>query len=175
MRQQKHSATTIQKFSIVVQIRKYSQPEIVEADCTAKVGDLLDILKNSGLELPNRKTLALFLEDEDEELDEGKSLEAVGLTRRPCVHAGCRAQRIKAIVNFQGNQKERRFGPAKTIGGVIQWALRAFSISDAGAAEYRLELCDSDQSLPDNLHIGCIEDDDRELCFDLLIDSRQQG
>lgn len=167
----KSNSTSKDVVDVYVQSEGRPNPQIVKVSIRGNVRDLLDAVKPGEPE-----DAAVFLQDEDEELDLDLSLKQAGILEKPRIHLGRRRRRIEVTVHFNGETQSRRFGPGSTVARVTKWAIRAFNLSGAKETEYALLLCESDKFLSPDTHIGCLlKPKECELCFDLVLEDAAQG
>lgn len=117
----------------------------------------------------------LFLEDDDEPVDEtkhvGSAAGAAGVKGH--VH---RCTRIEVGVTFNGKTIEHRFGPGTTIAKVKAWAADEFKISKEEAGEHVLQLSGTHEQPAPGTHIGALAKcPDCKISFDLLPKQRVNG
>lgn len=168
---------TNHSLSIAIQAPGAFQPVFIEATVNDRVSDLLARARQQGLSIPDADVeLAVFLQDEDDELDLNSSIEHAGVSGCPRIHIARRGLRIEVVINFNGQTTQHRFGPGKTVDSLRKWAIHKFKILDAEACDYELALCDSESALDPAQHIGClVQGHTRNLCLDLLVPSKILG
>lgn len=169
----------MKKVNLFIQTEGRAEPSIVEVSEDATVHDVLTGAKEAGLisePIDEDSPVAVFLQDEDDELDGETSIAAAGLLEKPRVHLGRRGRRIDVTVRFNRQEHTHRFGPGRTVDGVLRWTIRKFKLSGTQETEYALVLCVSDEYLDPATHIGClVEPKAYELCFELVLEDTVQG
>jgi hypothetical protein len=118
----------------------------------------------------------LFLEDEDEPLDEAALVMHSGAGKGLKVHIH-RCRHIEVTVTFNGETVERRFPPSATVARVKRWAAEEkFGMSDDEAGEHVLQMAGTHDRPAPGTHIGSLTDGKVcGLAFDLVPDERVNG
>lgn len=118
----------------------------------------------------------LFVEDEDEPLDESAQIKdrASGAGLKVHVH---RCRRVKASVTFNCDTVERRFPPSATVARVKRWAaVQKFGMSKEEASEHVLQIAGTYDRPAPGTHIGSLTTSAVcALAFDLVPDERVNG
>lgn len=131
-------------------------------------------------ELVDRHSLdedvSLFLEDEDEPLDENSQVSDVTDPTSIIVHLN-RCRRVLVSVTFNGRTVEDEFGPSATIARVKHWAAESeFGMSPEDAGEHFLQIVGTHDRLVPGTHIGrLVNCPTCSLAFDLVPDDRVNG
>lgn len=122
-------------------------PDIMEAEASAQVRALLVEGDPDG---------HVWIEDVEEEVDLGITLEAAGIRHHHHVYRG-HCHRVEVVVRFNGNF-EHTYAPATTITKVEKWAFgpEAANLSKEQAAEHVLAEPSADHFLEDGVHIGSL-------------------
>lgn len=151
------------------------QIALVRVPDRGTVRDIIQAAQPLGLPAGDTEALLVFLEGQDEPLDEQAALEAVGVRPRGRVHVN-RCRKVKVEVNFNGRDKSHPFSPSTTVAAVKAWADDKFGLSGVDATEHALQRCGTTERPPDDTHIGslvaagtCV------LCFDLVPKQRVEG
>lgn len=117
----------------------------------------------------------VFLEDGDDALDTGMSLEKAGVHNRTHIHIH-RQNRIKVTVNFNVRQDVRDFPPSATVERIKKWAARVFDMSEIDATEHVLQVTGSTVRPDEMTHIGALVTfPENKISFDLVPKIRVEG
>lgn len=115
----------------------------------------------------------LFYENKDEPISHDERLECDG--DAVYLHVS-RCRRIAVTVNFNGQQFDRKFSPAATIGRLKKWAAKSAGISKEDAAEYALQISGTDERPDSETHVGSlVECTTCSIEFDLVPTDRING
>lgn len=126
-----------------------------------------------GLQASGEATV--FLEDQDEPLTDGVTVESVAGKHGVRLHVH-RCQRVSVRVVYSGRVVEHVFGPGRTIGAVKKSAAKELGISKEDAAELILQIAGTHEQPDVDVHIGTLA-----VCptcaisFDLVPNPRIQG
>ncbi|TAX64409.1 hypothetical protein ELI03_34705 [Rhizobium leguminosarum] len=118
----------------------------------------------------------LFLEDEDEPLDESILIKDRASPKGLKVHVHhCR--HVEVTVTFNGETVEHRFPPSATVARVKRWAAeKKFGMSEDEAGEHVLQIAGTHDRPAPGMHIGSLtEGKICNLAFDLVPDERVNG
>lgn len=120
--------------------------------------------------------ILIFIEDEDEPVDEQKHLHHCGGTAGVKVHAH-RCHRVEAKVTFNGETVNHKFPPSATVARVKKWAAETkFGMTPDEAGEHVLQLSGTEVRPSPGAHIGSLVTGHRcEVAFDLVPNERPQG
>ena len=124
----------------------------IEFDSQRPFAELLAMIaKQHGLD-----GAALFLEDEDEPVDEralvGTKAGRSGLK----VHVH-RCREVKVTVNFKEKSVHDKVRPAKTVGKIKHWAaVRKLGMSEEEASHHHLQLADTTEQPDTGTHVGAL-------------------
>lgn len=118
----------------------------------------------------------LFLEDEDEPIDEAVLLKDRATAKGLKVHIH-RCRHIEVTVTFNNETVERRFAPGTTVARVKRWAAEhKFGMSGEEAGEHVLQIAGTHDRPAPGTHIGVLTDGKVcALAFDLVADERVNG
>ena len=118
----------------------------------------------------------LFLEDEDEPLDDAQLAKARETGKGLKLHINC-CRQIAVSVFFNGETFEHKFAPGATVARVKRWAAeRKFGMTEEEAGEHVLQIAGTHERPTPGMHIGAITQ--RKNCavaFDLVADERVNG
>jgi hypothetical protein len=118
----------------------------------------------------------LFIEDEDEPIEEGVLLKDRATAKGLKVHIH-RCRHVEVTVTFNGETVERRFPPSATVARVKRWAAeKKFDMSEDEAGEHVLQIAGTYDRPAPGTHIGALTDG--KVCvltFDLVPDERING
>lgn len=118
----------------------------------------------------------LFIEDEDEPIDEGVLLKDRATAKGLKVHIH-RCRHVEVTVTFNGETVERRFPPSATVARLKRWAAeKKFGMSEEEAGEHVLQIAGTHDRPAPGTHIGALTDG--KVCgvaFDLVPDERING
>ena len=143
----------MKNIEVYVHTHEGVDPKLVKAGEDATVKQLVDeITAAAGLKGSPDEKLLLFLEDVDEPLDQHRKLCECEIRHRHHVHCHrCRSIKVSAFYN---GDKQASFPPSAKVGRVLEWAVDAFKLSPAEAADKFLTLKGSDEELPLDANIG---------------------
>jgi hypothetical protein len=118
----------------------------------------------------------LFLQDEDEPIDEAALLKDHATAKGLKVHIH-RCRHIEVTVTFNNETVERRFAPGATVARVKRWAAEhKFGMSGEDAGEHVLQIAGTHERPTPGTHIGALTDGKVcALTFDLVADERVNG
>lgn len=118
----------------------------------------------------------LFIEDEDEPIDERVLLKDRATAKGLKVHIH-RCRHVEVTVTFNGETVQRRFPPSATVSRVKRWAAeKKFGMSEEEAGEHALQIAGTHDRPAPGTHIGALTDG--KVCFlafDLVPDERING
>lgn len=125
---------------------------------------------------------ALRAPDDEEDGEDGhepeppdKTVDAVDLRHRRHIHCH-RCRRVGVEVHFSGRTVRRKVSPATTVGVITEWARRRFRLDPESAAEYVLQICESDKQPRTDEHVGeLVTAPECAVCFDLVKEMTPQG
>ena len=151
---------------------------LVKIPTNATVADLLVAAQAQGIHVASGADGSVaLLEDTEEALDLGLTLDAAGITHRGRVHVH-RCRRVAVTVNYNVDQKTESFPPSATVARVKKWAVskRGFGLADIDATEHLLQVCGSTTRPDEDAHIGTlVRVPNCALCFDLVAKQRVEG
>jgi hypothetical protein len=119
----------------------------------------------------------VLLEDTDQVIDVSLTFEEAVVVERSHVFHGKR-HRIKAIVVFNGEPRDREFSAAARVERVFDWATGpdGFGLDKADAAEHQLALASDDKVPPGDVHLGSLpQDPPGVVTFNLIPKHRHEG
>ena len=118
----------------------------------------------------------LFIEDEDEPIDESILVKERATAKGLKVHIH-RCRYVKVSVMFNGKTVECHFGPSATVARVKRWAAeKEFGMTEDEAGEHVLQIAGTHDRPAPGTHIGALTDDKADsLSFDLVPDQRVNG
>jgi hypothetical protein len=164
------------EIELYVHSPKGGEPTMVEIGVEALVEDLLKKIHEAGLCDGPLEELVIFVEDAEEPLGRGHSLERCGLRHRHHVHCH-KCHRIRVAVLYNGVEKQESFPPSTRVKRVLKWAIHEFQLKGADAENKVLRLADPPQTeLPNEAHIGSFTQPPKcELRLCLVAPIRFQG
>ncbi|MHB8388661.1 MAG: ubiquitin family protein [Acidobacteriaceae bacterium] len=118
---------------------------------------------------------AVFLEDQEEPLDDTSTLESLAGKHGVRLHVH-RCRRITVKVTYSSRTVEHVFGPGVTVGTVKRWAAKNLGITKEDAAELILQIVGTQEQPDVDVHIGTLS-----MCpacavaFNLVPNLRIQG
>lgn len=121
--------------------------------------------------------VAILLEDADDELDGGKTFGETRVANRSHVFVG-RRRRVDVVVSYNGDRREREFGPNARVDRVFRWATgkKGFELSREDAAEHTLSVIPGNVIPPGDAHLGSLDDaTPGRLTFALIPKHRYEG
>ncbi len=118
----------------------------------------------------------LFIEDQDEPIDESMLVKDRATPTGVKVHVHCSLQ-VKVTVMFNGKTVECHFPPSATVARVKSWAAeKKFGMSEEEAGEHVLQIAGTHERPAPGTHIGALTDDKADIVsFDLVPDERVNG
>jgi hypothetical protein len=143
----------MKKIEVYVHTHEGVEPKLVQAGEDATVKQLIDeITVAAGLKGGPDEKLLLFIEDVEEPLEHDRKVCECEIRHRHHVHCHpCRS--IKVDVFYNGD-KHATFPPSAKVARVLEWAVKAFKLTPAEAADKILTLKSSEDELPLDAHIG---------------------
>lgn len=118
---------------------------------------------------------AVFLEDQDEPLSDGVTVESLSGKHGVRLHIH-RCRRVSVRVAYSGRVVEHVFGPGRTIGAVKKSTAKEFGISKEDAAELILQIAGTHEQPDLDVHIGTLAACPTcSISFDLVPNPRIQG
>ncbi len=161
---------TIDVFYQGESIQEIEHIEISAEDSFARIKTLLIERHGFGADV------LLFLEDEDEPVDE------IVIVREHARHSGVkvhahRCRHVAVSVTFNGETVHHRFGPGTTVARVKKWAAEhRFGMSDEEASEHVLQIAGTHDRPAPGTHIGRLAKcPECRVAFDLVPDQRVNG
>ena len=145
-----------------------------------KETDLVDLIPDKTVQEFGSEFLgegaSVWLEDAEQPLDPGKTLEDEGVVELCHVHVSV-YEKVMVKVRFNGNNAEQYFPPATTVGPIFKWATGPdeFKLTDNQAAQHNFSLCGGQGEVDESAHVGCLADEDGAVCFNLLPNARFAG
>lgn len=115
----------------------------------------------------------VFIEDEDEPLDEDTPIAAI-VKRGGKLHFH-RCRKVEVTVAFAGKRHSRAFAPSATIARVKAWAAKAFGMTAHDAGEHVLQIAGTHDRPSPSAHIGALAGKTCKIAFDLVPDERING
>jgi hypothetical protein len=131
-----------------------ADPKLVKASEESSITELLEIIATAGgLGGKVDEEILVFTEDCDEPVERHRKLSECEIRHRHHIHCH-RCRKVKVSV-FYNEEKQETFAPATTVKRVLKWAIKAFKLSPADAADKILVLKgNSNEELPLDAHIG---------------------
>jgi hypothetical protein len=118
---------------------------------------------------------ALFVEDDDGDVDEAKTVGAIATPAGAKLHVH-RCRRVLATVAFAGKLLEHKFGPGATVARVKHWAAQELGMSQEDAGEHVLQITGTQDRPTPSTHIGTLAKCPAcRVAFDLVPDERVNG
>ena len=118
----------------------------------------------------------VWLEDAGKPLDPSVTLAVAGVDDLSHLHIShCKDVFVK--VRYNGNSVEGRFSPAMTVAPIFKWATgpEGFKLTDNESAQHHFAVCGTQTGVDEAEHIGCLADEDGEVCVDLVPNDRFAG
>ena len=162
---------------VFVQGENLAKPILIRAERAATVLEIVAEALAQGLASPSDDvTIAVFIEDREDEIGHHHRLEEVGIgIHHAHVHLH-RCRRIQASVTFNGTTKSRAFSPAATIAAVNEWADGQFHLTGIDATEHALQICGTAVRPDEDTHLGSlVRYPDCEIPFGLVAKKRVEG
>ena len=161
------------KINVFVQGEGVKDVLRLQLESQATVLDVKRACASHGVQVNSEAVV--FLEDEDEPLDDGVRVESLTGKHGVRLHVH-RCRRVTVKVTYSGRVVQQVFGPGRTVGAVKKWAAKEFGIPREDAAELVLQLTGT-QDQPDvDVHIGTLAACPAcAVAFDLVPNQRIQG
>lgn len=142
------------KIEVYAHTRDGVEPKLIEMSEDSTVKQLLEAISAAGgLAGEPHEEILVFLEDSDEPVEHHRKLSECEIRHRNHVHCH-RCHRIKVSV-FYNEEKHESFPPSAKVKRVLNWAIKAFKLTPAEAADKILVLKDNaNDELDPNAHIG---------------------
>lgn len=139
---------------VYVHTHEGTEPKLVKVGDECTVKQLLEAISTAGgLEGKNHNEILVFLEDCDEPVEHHRKLSECEIRHRHHVHCHP-CHRIKVSV-FYNQEMHESFPPSTTVKRVLKWAVKAFKLTPAEAADKILVLKgDANEELDPANHIG---------------------
>jgi hypothetical protein len=162
--------TSIDIFYQGEQIREIEHIEIDDGHSLGTVKALI-LQKHGG-----DASLFLFIEDDDQPLDEAALIATLALGSGCKLHLH-RCRHIEVAVTFAGETVDHRFSPGTTIARIKRWAAEhKFGMTEEEASEHRLQITGTDERPAPGTHIGTLATCPAcRVSFDLVPDERING
>jgi len=144
----------MKKIELYVHTQNGVDPKLVQASEESTITELLEIIvATGGLEGKVDEEILIFTEDCDEPVERHRKLSECEIRHRHHVHCH-RCRKVQVSVFYNGEHHET-FGPATTVKRVLKWAIKAFKLSQADAADKILVLKGHDnEELPLDANTG---------------------
>jgi hypothetical protein len=163
---------------VFVQVEGKQQITIVRILAAATVRDLLEEVVRLGLvEAAYRGELIALLEDVEAELRPNDNLHSAGVKNRSRLHFH-RCRSIAVTVHFNGQSRQRSFGPSASIAKVFDWIVgsHGFGLTRTDAVEHVLQLSGTSTRPDEDVHVGTLTSAPVcEASFDLVPKRRVEG
>lgn len=139
---------------VYVHTLKGVDPKLIKVGEDATVKQLLETIAEGGDgDAGPDGDVRLFLEDCDEPVESHRKLSECEIRHRHHVHCH-RCHRVKVSVFYNG-EKHESFPPSATVKRVLKWAIKAFKLTPADAADMFLApKGNANDELPLDAHIG---------------------
>lgn len=150
---------------------------VVRIAADARVKVLAAEAARAGLAAAGDEAARVYLEDAEDALAPGQTLEKAGVGPNAHVHIH-RCKKIAALVNFNRRSERREFPPSTTLRRIKKWATgnQGFDLTDVDASEHALQFCGRDVRPDEDIHIGTLaEVGSCSVCFDLVPKVRVEG
>lgn len=120
--------------------------------------------------------ILIFIEDEDEPLDEGRCVRDLAGPAGVKLHLH-RCRHIEVAVSFNGETVEHHFPPSATVARVKRWAAEhKFGMTEEEAGEHVLQIAGTHDRPKPGTHIGALTNKGHcKAAFDLVADERING
>lgn len=147
---------TMKQIELYVHTSDGVEPKLVKTSEDATVKQLIEAIKATGaIHVEPGEELHLFVEDMEEHIHADKRLCDCEIRHRQHVHCH-RCHRVKVSV-FYNAEKEKVFPPSAKVKRVLRWAIEAFGLTPADAADKVLVLKENpDVELSEDAHIGSV-------------------
>jgi len=117
----------------------------------------------------------LFVEDDDGDIDESKSVGAIATSAGVKVHLH-RCRRVDVTVAFAGRTLEHKFAPGTTVARIKRWAAQELGMSKEDVGEHVLQISGTHHRPTPSTHIGTLAKCPAcRIAFDLVPDERVNG
>jgi hypothetical protein len=147
---------------------KSEEVDVVEVDGSVLVATFIDQRGESG-------EVELWLEDADSPLARDRALADVGVTHHSHLHLS-RSEKVDTFVTFNGETKDKEFGPNTTFKRVFNWATSkdVFPMDAQQKAKHTLEIVGTEIEPEMSEHIDQYATDDM-LRLNLVPKDRHAG
>jgi hypothetical protein len=167
----------VEQIEVFIQGEGSGTEVVVQIAPNAKVRDLAAEAARAGLVTAGDAAARVYLEDGEEVLAPGQTLDKAGIGANAHLHIH-RCKKVDVRVNFNGRQVKREFPPSATLRRIKDWATgkQGFDMTDLDASEHALQLCERDARPEDDVHVGTLaEAGSCSVCFDLAAKVRVEG
>ena len=139
---------------VYIHSQEWVEPKLVDARADSTVKELVELVIAQGcLGGPADGEVLVFIEEQDEPLGHGQTLAECEIRHKHHVHVHrCKAVKVGVFYN---SERHEVFAPSAKVRRVLKWAIHAFKLTPAEAADKVLVLKSnpSDELDPD-AHIG---------------------
>jgi hypothetical protein len=144
----------MKNIELYVHSRDGVDPKLVQTSEESTITELLEIIVTAGgLGGKVEEEILVFTEDCDEPVERHRKLSECEIRHRHHIHCH-RCRKVLVSVFYNGAHQES-FAPATTVKRVLKWAIKAFKLSPADAADKILVLKGhGTEELPLDAHIG---------------------
>ena len=145
---------SMKQIEVYVHTHEGVEPKLVRVSEDSTVKQLLEaVAACGGFEGKANEEILVFLEDSDEPVEHHRHIGECEIRHRHHVHCH-HCHRIKVSV-FYNAEKHESFPPSAKVERVLKWAIEAFKLTPADAADKILVLkSDPKEELPFDAHIG---------------------
>ena len=120
----------------------------------------------------------LWVEDADQEIDPGTSLEQAGVREHAHVHHH-RCREVDILVRYIDGERHKDFSPAATVARVLKWALGpdGFNVPEVERPAFGFLSCADGKAVPEDTHVGSLTGPGKvcEACLSLVKKHNPQG
>lgn len=142
------------KQSLYIHTQEWVEPKFVETRPDSTIKEIVDIVvAQGGIGGPVEGEILVFIEEQDEPLGHHQTLAECEVRHKHHLHVH-RCKKVKVGV-FYNAERHGLFAPSAKIKKVLKWAIHAFKLTQAEAADKVLVLKNHpDTELNPDAHIG---------------------
>jgi ABC-type dipeptide/oligopeptide/nickel transport system ATPase subunit len=131
-----------------------AEPLLIQVSEDAAIAEILQLVAGSGgFGDKVEEDVLVFTEDSDGPIERHRKLSELEVRHRHHLHCH-KCHRVKVSVFYNGEHSES-FSPAATVKRILKWAIKAFKLTPADAADKILVLKNQGaDELPLDAHIG---------------------
>ena len=139
---------------VYIHSQEWVEPKLVDTRADSTVKELVEVVIAQGcFGGPVEGEVLVFIEEQDEPLGHGQTLAECEVRHKHHIHVH-HCKRVKVGVSYNSERHEL-FAPSAKVKKVLKWAIKAFALTPAEAADKILVLkSNPDAELNPDAHIG---------------------